>query len=150
MIEVRVDYRTAVTTWTTETLSVPDPAGSGSLASQGFWGAMFTPGGIRTNGDRYGPADIGYHAIGNPSDDATNPDYDGQGYDYLVELGGTVESASSIRSSARQAATATADPSGPATTGPSTPKATTVSRHPTRLVRLRAVRRRLEPVHHRR
>ena len=52
-----------MTTWTTETLSVPDPAGSGSLASQGFWGAMFTPGGIRTNGDRYGPADIGYHAM---------------------------------------------------------------------------------------
>jgi hypothetical protein len=86
-IEVRVFYRTSTTTWTDEPLPVPDPGGAGSLASQGFWGAIFTPGGIRTNGDRYGPADIGYNAVGNPPDDAENPDFEGLGYDYTIEVG---------------------------------------------------------------
>ncbi len=85
-LRVRVSAHTITTTWTNRTLSVPDPAG-GTLGSQGFWGAMFTPGGIRTNGDRYGPSDIGYNAVGNPQASATNPDYNGQGYDYTIELG---------------------------------------------------------------
>src|SRR4029077_12273802 len=41
----------------------------------------------RTQGDRYGPADIGYNAVGNPARDAANPDYDGHGDDSLIELG---------------------------------------------------------------
>jgi hypothetical protein len=85
-LRVRVIAHTVATTWTNQALNVPNPLG-GTLASQGFWGAMFTPGGIRTNGDRYGPADIGYNAVGNPPRDAANPDHDGLGYDYTIELG---------------------------------------------------------------
>jgi hypothetical protein len=84
LLEVRVQYHTTTTTWTTQTLNVPDPAG-GTLASQGFWGAIFTSGGWRENGDRYAPSYIG-NGTGAPSGSA-NPDYDPDGYDYLVEVG---------------------------------------------------------------
>ena len=57
----------------------------GTLASQGFWGAIFTSGGWRENGDRYAPSHIG-GGLGVPSGNA-NPDYDSDGYDYLVEVG---------------------------------------------------------------
>jgi hypothetical protein len=83
-LEVRVQYHTSTTTWTTQTLSVPDPSG-GTLASQGFWGAIFTSGGWRENGDRYAPSKIG-NGTGAPSGNP-NPDYDPNGYDYLVEVG---------------------------------------------------------------
>ncbi len=85
MIEVRVQFHTTTTSWTTQTLGVPDPGGAGSLASQGFWGAIFTSGGWRENGDRYAPSYIG-NGTGAPSGSA-NPDYDANGYDYIVEVG---------------------------------------------------------------
>ena len=47
---------------------------------------MFTSGGTRENGDRFGPAYLGNGAGGNKSD--PNPDYDPNGYDYTVELSG--------------------------------------------------------------
>jgi Flp pilus assembly protein TadG len=68
-------------------LSVPDPAG-GTLASQGFWGAIFTSGGVRENGDRYAPAYMGNGVSGYAKGDAS-PTYDNLGYDYTVEVGGT-------------------------------------------------------------
>ena len=84
-LEVVVHYTTP------ETLqedTVSDPVTGAPLASQGFWGAIFTPGGIRENGDRYGPKWIGGN---NPPDGANggpNPDYDPDGYQYLIEVGG--------------------------------------------------------------
>ncbi len=87
-IEVRVQYHTSTTTWVTQTLNVPDPSG-GTLASQGFWGAIFTSGGWRENGDRYAPSFIG-NGTGAPSGSAS-PTYDPNGYDYLIEVGGTGE-----------------------------------------------------------
>jgi hypothetical protein len=86
LLEVRVMYRTSITTTTPEVLSVPNPLG-GTLASQGFWGAIFTSGGVRENGDRYAPSNIGR---ANPPDginDGPNPDYDPNGYDYVIEVG---------------------------------------------------------------
>ncbi len=93
MLDVKVYYRLTTTTTTPEGLevrSVPDPAG-GTLDSQGFWGAIFTSGGVRENGDRYAPLYIGG---GNPPDgtiDGRNPDYDLNGYDYTIEVGGNGE-----------------------------------------------------------
>jgi Flp pilus assembly protein TadG len=86
MLEVKVQFHTTTTSWTTQTLSVPNPSG-GTLASQGFWGAIFTSGGWRENGDRYAPSYIG-NGTGAPSGSG-NPDYDANGYDYLVEVGGS-------------------------------------------------------------
>jgi Flp pilus assembly protein TadG len=66
-------------------IDVLDPLTGDPLASQGFWGAMFTSGGVRENGDRYGPAYLGNgtgKAYGLP-----NPDYDADGYDYTIEVG---------------------------------------------------------------
>ena len=50
--------------------------------SQGFWGAVFTKGGVRQNGDRYSPA---YYDGGSAT---ANPDYDSGGYNYTVEANG--------------------------------------------------------------
>jgi putative Flp pilus-assembly TadE/G-like protein len=86
LLEVRVQFHTTTTTWTTQTLGVPDPSG-GTLASQGFWGAIFTSGGWRENGDRYAPSKIG-NGTGAPSGSA-NPNYDPNGYDYIIEVGGS-------------------------------------------------------------
>jgi hypothetical protein len=66
--------------------TVNDPLTGLPLASQGFWGAMFTSGGLRENGDRYGPAYIGNGVTGMAKGDP-NPDYDADGYDYIVEVG---------------------------------------------------------------
>ena len=79
---------TTTTTWTTETLSVPDPSApsTATLASQGFWGAIFTSGGVRENGDKYGPKFMGggtSATVGSQS-----PTYDASGYDYTIELPG--------------------------------------------------------------
>jgi Flp pilus assembly protein TadG len=84
LLEVRVQFHTTTTSWATQTLSVPDPSG-GTLASQGFWGAIFTSGGWRENGDQYAPSYMG-NGTGAPSGSA-NPDYDANGYDYIVEVG---------------------------------------------------------------
>ena len=65
------------TSGSTVTTAVTSATGSGSLASQGFWGAVITLGGDRGNGDAYSPAKDGGGA---------NPDYDGLGYDYTIVL----------------------------------------------------------------
>ena len=59
---------------------VKDPSGT-TLASQGFWGAVFTKGGVRQNGDRYSPAWY------SGSTGTANADYYPAGYDYTLELG---------------------------------------------------------------
>ena len=59
MIEVRVIWTLNTTTWTTQALDVNDPEAGSALASQGFWGAMFTSGGWRENGDRYATMNLG-------------------------------------------------------------------------------------------
>ncbi len=67
-------------------LTVNDPLTSTPLASQGFWGAIFTSGGLRENGDRYAPAFVGNGVSGLAKGDP-NPDYDPEGYDYTIEVG---------------------------------------------------------------
>ena len=67
-------------------LPVPDPAGGPPLRPQNIWGAMFTSGGVRENGDRYGPAYLGGGTAG--AFGSANPNYDPAGYDYTVELTG--------------------------------------------------------------
>jgi Flp pilus assembly protein TadG len=69
-----------------QTLPVPNPAGGAPLVPQNIWGAIFTSGGLRENGDRYAPSNIG-GGLGLPAGDP-NPDYDANGYDYTVELSG--------------------------------------------------------------
>jgi putative Flp pilus-assembly TadE/G-like protein len=86
LLEVRVQFHTTTTTWTTQTLSVNDPVGGTPLASQGFWGAMFTSGGVRENGDRHGPSNLGAGAVDAPG--PASPTYDANGYDYTLELPG--------------------------------------------------------------
>ncbi len=86
LLEVRPTYTTAAIPETFQVLDVPDPDG-GTLATQGFWGAIFTSGGVRENGDRYAPLYIGG---GNPPDGSNggpNPDYDPNGYEYLIDIG---------------------------------------------------------------
>ncbi len=85
-LEVKVQYHTVTTSWNNQTLTVNDPSNGSVLASQGFWGAVFTSGGVRENGDRHAPAYIG-GGTGLPQGDP-NPDYDPDGYDYLLELPG--------------------------------------------------------------
>ena len=67
-------------------LSVPNPAG-GTLPTQGFWGAVFTSGGVRENGDRYAPLYIGANNPPDGTNGGPNPNYDPDGYDYTVEVG---------------------------------------------------------------
>jgi len=88
LLEVKVQFHTILTTYANKTLSVPNPIGAAPnpLPAQNFWGAIFTPGGWRENGDRYAPSLIG-NGTGAPSGNP-NPDYTGKGYDYLVEVGG--------------------------------------------------------------
>ncbi len=88
-LQVKVQYETVKTTYTNQTLTFPKPAGGPTVPIQNFWGAMFTPGGWRENGDRYGPSFIG-NGTGAPSGNP-NPDYTGKGYDYLVEVGASGE-----------------------------------------------------------
>lgn len=67
-------------------LTVDDPLTNKPLDSQGFWGAIFTSGGVRENGDRYAPAFMGNGVTGYAKGDP-NPDYDPNGYDYIIEVG---------------------------------------------------------------
>lgn len=85
-LQVHVQFHTVTTSWNNETLNVYDPSSGTALASQGFWGAVFTSGGIRENGDRFAPAYLG-GGTGAPSGNP-NPDYDSGGYDYILELPG--------------------------------------------------------------
>ena len=85
-IEAQVQFHTVTTSWSNQTLDVNDPSTGSTLASQGSWGAVFTSGGVRENGDRFAPAYLG-GGTGAPRSDP-NPDYDSAGYDYLLELPG--------------------------------------------------------------
>jgi hypothetical protein len=58
--------------------SVPSASGVGSLAQQGFWGAVITKGANRTNGDAYST----YY---NPAP-TRNTNFDPNGYSYIVEF----------------------------------------------------------------
>ena len=73
-------------TATARVLDVPDPTG-GTLATQGFWGAIFTAGGVRENGDRYAPVYIGANNPPDGTNGGPNPDYDAGGHDYTIEVG---------------------------------------------------------------
>jgi hypothetical protein len=59
--------------------AAPDAASGPVLTTQGFWGAVITKGGQRSNGDAYSPAFNG--------GTAANAAYDPNGYSYLVEFG---------------------------------------------------------------
>jgi hypothetical protein len=84
-LDVRVSYQNPVGGGN-QVFPIPDPGGGPALAPQNFWGAVFTSGGIRENGDRYAPAYLGNGAGGSEGD--PNPDYDPDGYDYTVEFSG--------------------------------------------------------------
>jgi Flp pilus assembly protein TadG len=86
LLEVRVQFHTVTTNWNTQTLAVNDPQTGAPLASQGFWGAVFTSGGVRENGDRFAPANLGNGAVDGPG--PASPTYDPNGYDYTLELPG--------------------------------------------------------------
>ncbi len=57
--------------------AVPNATGSGTLSSQGNWGAIITKGGDHGNGDAYSPLLDG---------GSSNPDYDSDGYPYEVVI----------------------------------------------------------------
>jgi hypothetical protein len=60
--------------------NLPTPPGEAlAPTTQGFWGAVFTRGGVRRNGDRYAPA---YFDPG-----VANAEYTPGGYDYTIEFG---------------------------------------------------------------
>ncbi|MBA2570311.1 MAG: hypothetical protein H0V04_03910, partial [Chloroflexi bacterium] len=60
----------------TQVVKAPGARGAGGfLASQGFWGAVITRGGQRSNGDAYSPANNGAWP---------NANFDAAGYDYQV------------------------------------------------------------------
>jgi hypothetical protein len=58
----------------------PGAPGGNSLASQGFWTAVITRGGQRSNGDAYSPQNNG---------SGPNAQYDPAGYSYTVQIYGT-------------------------------------------------------------
>ena len=65
---------------TSSATNVPTPGGEAlAPTNQGFWGAIFTRGGVRRNGDRYSPE---HFDPGVP-----NAEYMPQGYDYTIEFG---------------------------------------------------------------
>jgi len=64
--------------WVTDSVSkAPGAGGGSSLTSQGFWAAVLTRGGQRSNGDAYSPANNGSGA---------NAQFDPSGYDYEIEM----------------------------------------------------------------
>jgi Flp pilus assembly protein TadG len=65
-------------------LPVNDPVSGSALTPQNIWGANFTSGGLRENGDYYDPMYLGNGAGGAKGD--PNPNYDANGVDYTVEL----------------------------------------------------------------
>ena len=68
---------------TTQTVSAPTGT---VLPSRGFWGAIITKGGQRSNGDQFSP--------GNNGGTTANPDFDPDGHSYEVKIvggGGRVE-----------------------------------------------------------
>lgn len=88
VLEVKVHYTTSVTIPESyEVRSVDDPITLTPLATQGFWGAIFTSGGVRENGDRYAPLYIGADNPPDGTNGGPNPDYDANGYEYAIEVG---------------------------------------------------------------
>ena len=83
-LEVRVTYNSMVPgpiTYTPVTEPVPIPPGEAvQPTSQGFWGAIFTAGAARRNGDRYAPR----WTYGGES--VANAEHIDTGYDYTVEI----------------------------------------------------------------
>ncbi len=64
--------------WTTSGVNkAPGAPGAAQLASQGFWAAVITRGGQRSNGDAYSPQNNGGGA---------NSDYNANGYDYTIVI----------------------------------------------------------------
>lgn len=86
-LEVRVTYHSQVPgpiTYVPVTVPVPIPPGETvQPTSQGFWGAVFTAGSARRNGDRYAPRWV----FGGSSQ--TNAEHIDTGYDYTVEIRGS-------------------------------------------------------------
>jgi Flp pilus assembly protein TadG len=87
-LEVRVTYHPMlpgpITYSAQPDVPVPTPAGEAvAPTSQGFWGAVFTGGGVRRNGDRYSPH---WYFSGSA---ALNTEQVPTGYDYTVEIKGT-------------------------------------------------------------
>jgi hypothetical protein len=66
-------------TQTAAVKKAPGAGGSATLASQGFWAAVITRGGQRSNGDAYSPANNGGGA---------NSYYDANGYYYTINISG--------------------------------------------------------------
>ena len=72
-------YSTSPMVAPTGPTAVPTPPGETvAPTTQGFWGAIFTRGGVRRNGDRYAPSSY------DPG--VANSEYDGLGYDYTIEF----------------------------------------------------------------
>jgi len=97
-------------------------SGGTPLSSLGAWGAVITKGGYESNGDAYSPANNNDQSW--TVNTTTNVSYDLNGYYYTAVLPAGAASRSSIRGSARWAATAPAGTWAPATTGlraPATP-----------------------------
>ncbi len=65
---------------TSAATNLPTPPGEAlAPTTQGFWGAVFTRGGVRRNGDRYSPEHFDPGII--------NTEYAPEGYDYTIEFG---------------------------------------------------------------
>ena len=65
---------------TSAATNLPTPAGEAlAPTTQGFWGAVFTRGGVRRNGDRYSPEHFDPGVV--------NAEYAPEGYDYTIEFG---------------------------------------------------------------
>jgi hypothetical protein len=86
--EVSVDTLEVVVGYE-QLIGVPDPVLGTALAPQNFWGAIFTKGGVRQNGDYYAPYYIGNAASGIYNSSDPNPTYTASGYDYAVDFTGS-------------------------------------------------------------
>jgi Flp pilus assembly protein TadG len=62
--------------------AVPDATGVGTLATQGFWGAVITKGGNRGNGDLYST----YYNGVSGGNRVLNTQYDANGYSYQIDF----------------------------------------------------------------
>lgn len=76
----QLTYKSGSSWVTTPVTKAPGASGSSNLASQGFWAAVITRGGQRSNGDAYSPENDGNGA---------NANYDPDGYDYTIVLNGS-------------------------------------------------------------
>ena len=120
-LELRVGWSMTTTTTTKEVLPVPDPATGSALDPQGFWGAMFTSGGYRENGDKYGPRYLGNGT--RPACRPEQPDLRGGRVRLHDRAAGRQRRRPPVRPDVlrHRATTGTAARSAPATTGPAAP-----------------------------